>query len=92
MMAQIRKLQDDGQTRFLLDLSTCAYISSEGLGMVSELWKFCTEKPDGRLIVLLSSDPHNEVSNLFETVGLLAIMHGSLFINRRAAEAAFSPS
>lgn len=91
MMAQIRKLKSDGKARFLLDFSTCAYISSEGLGLVSDLWRYCSETANGKLAVLLSSDPHNEMANLFETVGLLSVLRESLFADRRAAEAAFLP-
>lgn len=89
MLTHVRKFQHEGHVRFLMDFSTCGYISSEGLGMISELWKFCGDRAKGKLVVLLSPDPANEVPNLLETVGLLQVLRDNLFTSRKAAEAAF---
>jgi anti-anti-sigma factor len=65
---------EQGLTRFVVDLSACDYISSEGLGALAKLWKWCDEEQHGQLAVVLSRDDRNEVANLFDITGLARIM------------------
>jgi len=89
MLVHIRKLKSENKARFLIDLSGCEYISSEGLGAMSDLWKYCSGQPGGKLAILLSGDTSNDVRYLFETVGLTNLMREGLFMDRSAAEQAF---
>jgi hypothetical protein len=56
--------------RFVLDYSTCEYISSEGLTCTASCWKWCHEEKNGHMVAIVPQDPKNEVRNLFEIIGL----------------------
>jgi len=76
-----------GVNRFVVDLSNCEYISSEGLGAIAELWHSCVEKDKGSVAVVCKDDGQNEVRYLFDIIGLSRLMTGQLFSNLREAEA-----
>ncbi len=54
----------------VVDLASCEYISSEGLGAVAEAWEWSQEKNYSRMSVVLTRDARSEVVNLFEITGL----------------------
>jgi len=87
---KFREFLEKGQTRFLVDFSSCEYISSEGIGAMSDIWKNSTAKPNGRLVVVFSSDPENDVHYLFTTIGLAEVMKGHIFTDLREAEKALA--
>jgi anti-anti-sigma factor len=75
-----------GRSRFLVDLSACGYISSEGLAAVAELWHLCTEKPEGQVAIVCADDGENEIRYLFDIIGLSKLMEGHLFSRLYEAE------
>lgn len=66
-------MREQGMRRLLLDLSTCQYICSEGLGAMAECWKWCKEN-DGAMAVVLPEGKTNNVRELFEITGLTTSM------------------
>jgi anti-anti-sigma factor len=63
-------LTKKGCTRFILDLSLCEYISSEGLSCTASSWKWCFDEGNGNMVIIVPKDPENEVRHLFEIIGL----------------------
>jgi anti-anti-sigma regulatory factor len=89
-MEKIKDLKAAGKIRFLVDFSKCDYISSEGMGAMSALWKYCTGHQNGKMAILFSNDPDNEVRYLFDVIGLSKIMGNGVFTDLAAAEKALS--
>jgi len=58
---------------FVLDLGTCTYISSEGLGALAENWKQSAPGERPRLVLVISPDPDNELRNLLDITGLVRV-------------------
>ena len=52
----IKQLKIEEKQRFLVDFSQCEYISSEGLGAMSDLWKYSQSTPNGKMVVLFEID------------------------------------
>jgi anti-anti-sigma regulatory factor len=73
--------------RFLLDFSSCDYVSSEGLGALAELFRWCHDEGNGSLALVLPADGGNEVRYLFDIIGLSLVMKNSLFNTVPEAEA-----
>ncbi len=65
-------------SRFILDYSTCEYISSEGLTCTASCWKWCHEEKNGHMVAIVPLDPRNEVRNLFEIIGLSRMIGSAL--------------
>ncbi len=63
-------LRENGHRRFILDFSSCEYISSEGLTCTTLCWKWCHELGNGHMVAIVPKDPKNEVRNLFDIIGL----------------------
>lgn len=63
-----------GVTTFIFDLGDCLYISSEGLGTTARYWKFCRDRHKGRMAVVMGEETDPEVQNLFEIIGLAAVI------------------
>lgn len=74
----VARLKKKKNLRCVLDLSRCEYVSSEGLGMIARLWRYCHDQKAGCLAVVLSPAHGNEVRHLFETIGLSRIMGSAL--------------
>jgi len=72
------QLRGKGFTHFIIELGTCDYISSEGLGAIASCWKWCHDEGMGRLSVILQQNTDNEVSNLFEITGLTRIIGSAI--------------
>jgi hypothetical protein len=72
------RLRVNGITRFVLDYSTCEYISSEGLTCTASCWKWCHEEKNGHMVAIVPLDPRNEVRNLFEIIGLSRMIGSAL--------------
>jgi anti-anti-sigma factor len=70
----LEELKKSKKARIVVDLSSCQYISSEGLGTVARCWKWCHDEDNGRMAVVIPSDPSNEVRNLFEIIGLARVI------------------
>ena len=66
----LHKLHAQDISGFVFDLTDCSYISSEGLGVLAAWWRFCHEQKKGSMVVVLPTAANNEVSNLFEIIGL----------------------
>jgi len=64
------QLQKQGIHDYIVDLTECDYVSSEGLGATARCWKWCHDQKNGSMAVVLSSSSGNEVRNLFEIIGL----------------------
>lgn len=90
MSEELKILKGEDKSRFLVDFSECDYISSEGMGAMSDLWKYCSSKPDGKMAVLFSEDEDNDVRYLFDTIGLSTIMKDCIFTNQEEAAKLFS--
>jgi hypothetical protein len=71
-------LRENNISRFVLDFSTCEYISSEGLTCTASCWKWCHEDGNGQMVVIVPLDPANEVRNLFEIIGLSRMIGSAL--------------
>ena len=89
LMSKVKVIREKGKTRFIIDFTQCEYISSEGLGAVSGIWKDSVSQPDGKLIIVFNPDPENEVRYLFDTIGLSEIMKGDIFTDPDEAERVF---
>lgn len=89
MNKRIEEFKEKGKARFLIDFSRCDYISSEGMGAMADLWKYCSSQPNGKMVVLFSTDPDNDVHYLFDTIGLSMIMKKGIFTDPEEAEKAF---
>jgi hypothetical protein len=72
------QLRENGFSRFILDYSTCDYISSEGLTCTASCWKWCHEEKNGYMVAIVPLDPRNEVRNLFEIIGLSRMIGSAL--------------
>ena len=71
-------LRENDFKRFILDYSTCEYISSEGLTCTASCWKWCHEEGNGHMVAIVPLDPANEVRNLFEIIGLSRMIGSAL--------------
>jgi anti-anti-sigma regulatory factor len=71
-------LRENNYRRFILDYSTCEYISSEGLTCTASCWKWCHEENNGHMVAIVPLDPSNEVRNLFEIIGLSRMIGSAL--------------
>jgi anti-anti-sigma regulatory factor len=71
-------LRENNVKRFVLDFSTCEYISSEGLTCTASCWKWCHEDGNGQMVAVVPLDPANEVRNLFEIIGLSRMIGSAL--------------
>jgi hypothetical protein len=74
----LAELMEQGTPSFILDLSNCDYISSEGISNVTRSWKACYEEGKGRMAVVVPDDPANEVRNLFDVIGVSHILGNAL--------------
>ncbi len=81
-----KELIKKGKSRFIIDFSDCEYISSEGLGAITDIYKSCKSQSDGEFVVVFSDDPTNDVEYLFETVGLSMLLKDSIFSDYKKAE------
>lgn len=71
-------LRKDTTSRFILDFSSCEYISSEGLASTVSCWKWCHDEGHGLMAAIVPQSPENEVRNLFEIIGLSRMIGGAL--------------
>jgi len=71
-------LRKQGICRFVIDLSTCEYISSEGLTCTASCWKWCHDEGNGHMIAIVPQNPENEVRNLFDIIGLSRMIGSAL--------------
>ena len=71
-------LREKNYRRFILDFSTCEYISSEGLTCTASCWKWCHEEGNGFMVAIVPLDPANEVRNIFEIIGLSRMIGSAL--------------
>lgn len=78
LLALLKRIAKKPSPRFIFDLSNCNYISSEGLGATARCWKWCHDDGNGKMAVVLPSEPDNEVRNLFEIIGLSRIIGSAL--------------
>ena len=78
---------------FILDLGTCTYISSEGLGALAESWKPAPKENRPRLVLVISPDPKNELRNLLDITGLVRVPAAliCLSVNEAVAKIGESP-
>ncbi|MBD3418622.1 MAG: hypothetical protein GF398_00745 [Chitinivibrionales bacterium] len=65
--------------RLILDLSDCAYISSDGLGATARCWKLCNEDNLGRMAIVFSDATDDEVRHLFEIIGLTRVVGAAIY-------------
>ena len=66
----LNRLRVRSISHYVIDLSGCDYVSSEGLGATAQCWKWCHDEGKGRMAVVLPSQPDHEVRNLFDIIGL----------------------
>jgi hypothetical protein len=71
-------LREKGLKRFVVDLSTCTYISSEGLTCTAACWKWCHDEGNGHMAAIIPQSPGNEVRNLFDIIGLSRMIGSAL--------------
>jgi hypothetical protein len=71
-------LKRNGYIRFILDLSICDYISSEGLTCAASCWKWCHDDGNGHMVIIVPQKPENEVRNLFDIIGLSRMVGSAL--------------
>jgi hypothetical protein len=71
-------LREQGFRRFVIDLSTCEYISSEGLTCTASCWKWCHDEGNGHMVAIVPQNPDNEVRNLFDIIGLSRMIGSAL--------------
>ena len=71
-------LRKGATRRFIMDLSSCDYISSEGLASTASCWKWCYDDGHGHMAAVVSERPDNEVRNLFEIIGLSRMIGNAL--------------
>lgn len=83
----ITELKAQSISRFIVDLLRCDYISSDGLGAIAELWRWCNDGGNGTFAILFSEDPNNEIRYLFDIIGLSLAMKGHIFGDLKSAEA-----
>lgn len=86
--AKTKELREKGSIRVLVDFTDCEYVSSEGLGAISELWKSAEKLPDGKMVCVLNPSSDNDVHYLFQSVGFAEIMKGCLFTDLEEARKA----
>jgi anti-anti-sigma regulatory factor len=72
------KLRDNGAPHFVLDLSGCDYISSEGISNVTRSWKWCYEENNGTMAVVVPQDTPGEIRNLFDLIGVSRVLGTAL--------------
>ncbi len=85
-LKEIENLRENGASNFVLDFSTCDYVSSEGLGVLAEMWHWCNEEDNGIMTLALSEDPNNELKYLLDITGLGLIMKGNMRSSLETAE------
>jgi anti-anti-sigma regulatory factor len=90
LLEKVKPYREQGKSRFIIDFTGCDYISSEGLGAMSELWKYCKSQKNGKIGVIFNPDPENDVRYLFDTIGLTTMMKDNIFVSTEEAEKAFS--
>ena len=71
-------LRRQGYCRYIIDLSTCEYISSEGLTCTASCWKWCHDDGNGHMVAIVPQKPESEVRNLFEIIGLSRMIGSAL--------------
>lgn len=72
------KLRLEKYRRFVINLASCDYVSSEGLGVIAACWNWCHDQNNGHMALVLSNDPANEVHNLFEITGLSRVIGSAI--------------
>jgi len=72
------RLRDNGTPHFVLDLSGCDYISSEGISNVTRSWKLCYEENKGTMAVVVPQDTPGEIRNLFDLIGISRVLGTAL--------------
>jgi anti-anti-sigma regulatory factor len=72
------KLKSLSVDKFILDFSNCDYLSSEGLSIAAQCWKWCHETGNGVMAAVVPDDPANEVRRLFNDIGLSRMIGASL--------------
>jgi anti-anti-sigma factor len=81
----VERLTQRANTRLVLDLTGCEYISSDGLGAVAYCWRWCHVEGHGNMSVALSHAKENEVINLFDITGLTTTIGSALQANAHDA-------
>ncbi len=74
----LEELGAGGPLQFVVDLSGCDYLSSEGVNNIMQSWKKCFEAGKGRMAVVVPDIPLNEVRNLFEIIGISRLLGEAL--------------
>lgn len=82
----VKEAMASGKSRFLVDMTSCEYISSEGLAAVAGLWHLCAEKSGAIVAIVCADDGANEVRYLLDIIGLARLMEGHLFSHVYDAE------
>ena len=79
-----------GARKFLVNFHHCEYISSEGLGVVADFWRKCSEGEDLRMAALFSNSMDNSLLNFFEIIGLARVMASHIFTDYAKAKSFLS--
>ena len=82
----ISELKAESKKNFIIDMTNCDYISSEGLGAIAEIWRWCHDNGNGKIALIFSKDPNNEIKYLFDIIGLSLAMKGYIFSDLKSAE------
>ena len=85
-LKEVEALRAKGVCNFIIDFSTCDYVSSEGLGVFAEMWHWANEQKNGLLTICLSDDPNNELKYLLDITGLGLLMKSNICFSIDSAE------
>jgi anti-anti-sigma regulatory factor len=66
------------EKKVILDFSRCSYISSDGLNTTAQFWKWCKKEKTVAIAIVAVDDKHNEIRNLFDIIGLSAMVGEAL--------------
>ena len=72
---------ETGFTRLILDISSCDYISSEGLGAIVSLWK----THQNTFVIVISPEDDSSIADLFEMTGLSRVLKGAVYVSLEEA-------
>jgi hypothetical protein len=64
--------------KFILDFSNSTYISSEGLSLTAQYWKWSSSQVHGGMAIVAEDNGENEIRNLFEILGMSAMIGNAL--------------
>lgn len=76
----------NGTQKFMVNFNRCEYISSEGLGVIADFWRKCSEEKDLLVVALFSDDKDNTLLNFFEIIGLARVMSNFIFTDYAKAK------